>query len=114
MAYRKPTKAKQAEGIRMIEGAFIVLGAERKPSNGEYDDREWTLATKAGPLTLKAVDCEFIHCRFEDVEKAKDHLGHSPNSRLNPYSGKWNWHFDHLFIEVNLAQFGREVRSLLE
>lgn len=33
-----------------------------------------------------------IYCRFEDTLKAKEFLPYKMDDRLNPYSGKWNWH----------------------
>lgn len=62
---------------------LLALGA--KP--GEHDP--WQLHTLAGVLRLQPYD-NWLACRFDDVEAAKQHayFGH-----LNPYSGKWNWHF---------------------
>lgn len=37
----------------------------------------------------------WVHLRFEDVAKAREYFGiDSIGYRLNPYSGKWNWHPD--------------------
>ena len=111
---RKPAKAVQEKAVEKIEGAFLALGAERVEQTGDsYSDRYWTLNTKVGELKLVAVDYEFIHCVFEDVDAAKKVLFTGPSSRLNPHSGKWNWHFYVQDLEVHLAQFGREVRAIL-
>lgn len=56
----------------------------------------FTAQTICGPLTITPLD-NFIACRFEDVEKAKAHFGVRDYDvgakRLNPFSGKWNWHW---------------------
>lgn len=114
---RKPAKAVQKKAIAMIEGCFLGLGAERVKKDPELDSTErdyFTLNTKVGSMLLIAADYEFIHCRFNDVQAAKAVLFTNPHSRLNPHSGKWNWHFYVASIEETLAQFGREVRPILE
>ena len=50
----------------------------------------WSLATRAGELRV-AVYEHWLACRFYDVARAKTELG--SDRRLNPFSGKWNWHF---------------------
>ena len=50
----------------------------------------WQLHTVAGVLRLRVME-DWLACRFDDVERAKSVVG---PGRLNPYSGKWNWHFD--------------------
>jgi hypothetical protein len=63
-------------------------------------DRAWepglqrTLETAIGKLDIHVIDGDWIACRFDDVEKAKEHFGVRGLGcgRLNPYSGKWNWH----------------------
>ena len=107
---RKPARKVQDEAIKMIEGTFLGLGAERvEQTEDEYSNRYWTLSTNAGTMLLSAVDCDFIHCRFYDVEAANKVLC---AGRLNSHSGKWNWHFYVTNIEETLAQFAREVRAL--
>jgi hypothetical protein len=110
---RKPAKKVQDEAIKMIEGTFLGLGAERVEQIGDsYFDRFWTLETTGGLLKMTASDYEFIHCVFDDVEAARKVMYTGPSSRLNPHSGKWNWHFYVTNIEETLAQFAREVRAL--
>lgn len=60
------------------------------PAKGSL--RSWRIDTIAGPLELEFMDNEkpWIACVFMDVEKAKELLKNS--TRLNTYSGKWNWH----------------------
>lgn len=61
------------------------LGAQ--PAEYSYP---WQLQSVAGVLRLHPYD-NWLACRFEDVAAAKALVGHG---QLNPYSGKWNWHFD--------------------
>jgi hypothetical protein len=48
------------------------------------------LRTRAGSLWCKPYD-NWLACRFDDVARARATVGHGC---LNPFSGKWNWHFD--------------------
>ncbi len=52
------------------------------------------IETIIGRLDVTPID-DFIACRFDDVEKAKKHFGITTiqQGRLNPFSGKWNWHW---------------------
>lgn len=43
----------------------------------------------AGPLLCKPQE-DWLHCKFENVAEAKKLI---PHGTLNPFSGKWNWHF---------------------
>jgi len=47
------------------------------------------LTTIAGPLQCKAYDT-WLAAKFDDVPAAKAKVGFGT---LNPFSGKWNWHF---------------------
>lgn len=66
------------------------------PPNAYNPDFQRRLETVVGTLSviLCEEDGDWIACRFEDVEKAKQHFGifNICQGRLNPYSGKWNWH----------------------
>ena len=62
-----------------------ALGATRNRDRG-YD---YTLTTVAGNLYVTVYD-DWIACRFEEPERAKA----ISDTRLNPYSGKWNHHYD--------------------
>ena len=46
-----------------------------------------------------------IFGRFGDVEAAKKLLGTAPYNRLNPYSGKWNFHFGRITAEAAFEQW---------
>ena len=62
-----------------------ALGATRNRDCGY----EYAVATVAGSLYVTVYD-DWIACRFEEPERAKA-IG---DTRLNPYSGKWNHHYD--------------------
>ena len=36
---------------------------------------------------------QWIACRFQDVQRAKENLPVGLQTLLNPYSGKWNHHY---------------------
>jgi hypothetical protein len=114
---KRIAKKVREDAARQIEGAFLALGAVRNEQTGDYEDKYWFIDTKAGQLRM-SLDVEgtiwTIFARFEDTDAAKKVIPHGPNSRLNPYSGKWNWHYDFEHGEIALAQFGREVRAILE
>jgi hypothetical protein len=68
-----------------IDRCLVELGAIR---DGEsmYD---YAVATVAGKLYITIYE-DWIACRFEEPERAKA----TGDMRLNPYSGKWNHHYD--------------------
>ena len=68
-----------------VERRLLALGATRNQA-GTYD---YTVATVAGKLYVTVYD-NWIACRFEEPERAKA----ISDTRLNPYSGKWNHHYD--------------------
>jgi hypothetical protein len=81
------TKAEQAnrEWFKAeITRRLAALGATRNQGGYEY-----AVATVAGNLYVTAYD-DWIACRFKEPERAKA-IG---DTRLNPYSGKWNHHYD--------------------
>ena len=55
---------------------------------------EYAVATVAGNLYVTIYD-DWIACRFEEPERAKA----ISDTRLNPYSGKWNHHYDDAEIQ---------------
>lgn len=58
---------------------------------------QFAVNTVAGILFITPMD-DWLACRFEDVTLATKHLRtHDEGGHLNPYSGKWNWHwFNHM------------------
>lgn len=101
-----------------LPGLFGWLDA-----HGAEADKVWgysrVIHTKLGPLSVTPY-ADWIACRFHDVERAVAGLG---GDRLNPHSGKWNWHpskptygsidfLVHTFkaqVEALLPDAGREV-----
>ncbi len=75
-----------------LPGLFGWLDA-----HGAEADKVWgysrVLHTKLGPLSVTPY-ADWIACRFHDVERAAKHFGVTRLGcdRLNPHSGKWNWH----------------------
>jgi len=54
----------------------------------------YEIHTLGGRLRILLMD-DWLACRFDDVEKAAKLFGITTiqQGRLNPYSGKWNWHW---------------------
>lgn len=66
-----------------VERIVDRMGCVPDPSYGRR------LETVAGALHITPYDT-WVATRFEDVARAKSKVG---QGSLNPYSGKWNWHF---------------------
>ena len=114
MTYKLPAK-KQAERFhKQASERLLRLGFKPTPDG----DREFSLDTPLGPLGASPYD-DWIACQFKDVAKAKakQHLPHGHADRLNPYSGKWNWHGDGLdadgYATEMLNKFEAAVNQLL-
>ena len=98
---------------------FLRLMKERGASQGGVM-YQWCMDTQLGELGL-SFDEEHgaIFCRFQDVDKACVKL--NPNrhcisplwNRLNPYSGKWNFHFGKVSAAAAWAEFWREIKPIL-
>ena len=79
-----------------------LLGDYLEKNSQEFnqllDNKTWAwchIPTKLGILSIHVFD-DWIACRFVgDLEPAKKHWGIKTinQGRLNPYSGKWNWHW---------------------
>ena len=116
---------RSATGDQVTLAQLLNPWLSRHGPLGEYE--RYTIQTKAGPLLVHVYD-DWVACRFDDVARAKIHFGYMPgvNSRLNPYSGKWNWHTWDVSTEPqskktfqrlinNLAnRFMHEVEMILE
>src|SRR4051812_17025482 len=73
--------------IRLVTDFVISHGSAAN------DDGGLIIETTGGLLEVTPYG-DYIYCRFHDVEKAKAVLPHHEwDSRLNPHSGKWNFHF---------------------
>ena len=73
--------------------------------------------TRFGPLyvsiheSLDGSAVGSIMCRFEFPELAVGNVG---GERLNPYSGKWNWHFSQwTTVDDAVAQFRHALERIL-
>jgi len=54
-----------------------------------------------------------IFCRFEDIEAAKKAVGGGICNRLNPLSGKWNFHFGRISAAGAFAEWTTALEPLL-
>ena len=106
---KKLLAARAAFKTRVCE--FLkTLGACQ--SDGTY---EWTLSTPIGDLNVGVWDSA-IMCRFTDVERGTAFTRQFAAQSSNPYSGKWNWHFEDNPDTLNggcETQFMRYVKLLM-
>lgn len=85
------TKQQAAQFRKEAEAMLARLGAVLVDPDRMYP---YSLQTYAGELRI-SIDDDSLMCRFEDVEKAKEERYsrlYGLDDRLNPFSGKWNWH----------------------
>ena len=86
-----------------VAASLRHLGAR---SAQRYD---WELDTVVGTLRVTPYD-NWIACCFDDVEAAKQRVRFGT---LNPWSGKWNWHFERPDAnDVNF--FAEQIERLLD
>lgn len=92
--------AEPGSGIGMV----ALLG-------GSYDLK---ISTIAGDLLI-SMHGDWVATRFVDVERAKNYLRHDFGSgELNPYSGKWNLHFDpETSVEDRLERTINRLRTVI-
>lgn len=72
----------------------------------------WILPTICGDLQISMHDDAWptIFSRWDDVDKAVAQLG---KFRMNPYSGKWNFHFPGEWtVQEMFDQWTRELKPL--
>ncbi len=55
---------------------------------------EWNFSSIAGNLYIHFIDNDFVHMKFDDPKRASDTLSNNFKLRLNPFSGKFNFHWD--------------------
>lgn len=89
------TKKQQADFKRAATKYLLSINAEPIQSQTSFD--WYKVDTICGELKIGLEQPErgeifSIYCRFEDTSKAKEFLPHKMEDRLNPYSGKWNFH----------------------
>ena len=105
-----------------IQESFEKALAPFNPVKGTL--RKWSIETTAGPLELEIVEgpnirssALFIACVFRDVEKAKAHIELLSSSRLNTYSGKWNWHiveFGYFQSKISIEQANIKIQVMID
>jgi len=108
------TKKQQADFKKAATKYLLSINAEAIDSQSSFD--WYKVETVCGVLKIGLEQPErgeifSIYGRFEDVEKAKEFLPHKFDDRLNPYSGKWNWHSRN--DEAMLRHFDIELSPLL-
>ncbi len=96
-------------GGRLVEvGQVIVEDGQRVVTPDRME-----LTTRAGTLSVTPY-AGWVACRFHDVKAAAALLGsHPATGRLNPHSGKWNFHFGRCTAEEALGVFARELAAVL-
>jgi len=94
-----------------VRGAVVVSEYKAGPDSLiGYDALRFELETVAGKLWI-APSGNWLACRFDDPARAEAFLRTWMNwSNLNPYSGKWNFHYFGADFEESLAA----VRELLD
>lgn len=108
------TKKQQAEFKKEATKYLLSINAEAIESQSTFD--WYKVDTICGWLKIGLEQPErgeifSIYGRFEDENKAKEFLPHKMEDRLNPYSGKWNWHSRD--AESMLRHFDIELSPLL-
>jgi len=101
---------RERKGAAMIALVRDHIFAHDGDESRFYD---WTLPTDLGPLLVSVHSgSPDIFCRFDDTARAKARLG-ARYGRLNPYSGKWNFHFpEEWTVEDMFAAWLRELEPL--
>lgn len=112
MAHRITKKLLAARAAFKVRVNDFLKGMGASQNDGTY---EWMVATPIGDLSVGVWDSA-IMCRFADVEKGKAFTRQFPAQQSNPFSGKWNWHFEDDADTLNgncEAQFVRYVKLLM-
>jgi hypothetical protein len=81
----------------------------------------WQLQTELGLLRLSfREETGTIFCRFQNPGRASEVLNPNKDSgpvrnynRLNPYSGKWNFHFGKTSAKEAWTEFWSELQPIL-
>jgi len=106
---KMPTIRQHEVFNKKVHNLLTSLGAKETGKCGY----KYSLDTKAGVLLITTHEPEksdifSVYCRFDEPDKAKVILSKWEQDRLNPYSGKWNYHqrdADYLLggLEINLT-----------
>lgn len=97
---------------KLVTEHILKLGGKRgKTVFG--DSVEMELTTKAGSLMVTTMG-NWIACRFADVARATlvVHSNGYPGN-MNPFSGKWNFHFRDISAAQAFALFEFELSLIL-
>ncbi len=107
--FTKTQKAACEKEFAVVEAAILRAGGVLNPPNAWH---QYTLPTIGGELGISLSVGEHLHsifCRFTNVDIAKVALKKLPNSTafvsLNPYSGKWNFHYSGDEVETMADRF---------
>lgn len=114
MRTRQMTKRAQWKLVKLVREFVRAHGGIEIETNpiGELGGR-MALQTICGILHVTPYG-NWIACRFYDVDAAVAHFGYDRvHGRLNPCSGKWNFHFTAIPAADALAEFEAEVLPLL-
>ena len=96
-------KSKKFDFSAVVAAGLRLLGA--RPAQSD----DWELDTVASILRVTPYQ-NWIAYRFDDVEAARQHVRFGT---LNPWSGKWTWHFEK--PNANDAEcFAEQVERLLD
>ena len=108
IAAKVPTAKSTRKRATVFNFAAAVTQAIKELGAREAGTYGWQLDTRAGLLQLKPYE-DWVACRFEDVARANMEIHYG---QLNPYSGKWNWHFDKPDA-ADVEYFKQQVERLL-
>ena len=88
--------ARKAAKVYTFQRAVMDGLRDREIAEADHEGHGYShmLLTKAGTLYLTPYKDCWIACKFLDVANARHVLGEGPGGRLNPYSGKWNFHYN--------------------
>jgi len=103
----------------MIKKERVALGnllSNYLQEKGAIDDPtrfyQHKVCTPVGTLRVSYSESTgAILCRFDDVDQAKASKACGA-TRMNPYSGKWNFHWDRCSAEKAFQDFKAEFESL--
>ena len=112
MAQRVTKKLLAARAAFKTRVSDFLQAVGANASDGSY---EWKLDTSIEGLSVSLWD-NAVMCRFTDVEEATAFTRQFAAQSSNPFSGKWNWHFEDDADTLNgncEAQFVRYVKLLL-
>lgn len=105
-------KSEKSYLAKVLAPMLVKIGAVK-----HSDSRpEYKINTILGELFIHIQD-DWVHCCFENVDAAKRHFGVtgiSANRRLNPYSGKWNWHHWDVRVDDHTLTGVKRQRAILD